>query len=79
MLDEPIKSWRNFKPPNSLETTENTDFTVHSKDNTFEESSSVSSEELPQNKTEPSQVGDMKGISVIIIFIELVILPTFRV
>ncbi|KAJ8923072.1 hypothetical protein NQ315_001624 [Exocentrus adspersus] len=51
LLEEPIKSWRNFKPLNSIETSENTDYATQSKDNTSEENYSVSSEEqLAQDK-----------------------------
>lgn len=58
MIQEPIKSWRNsFKPNSSVESSELTDYAVHSsvtKDNTCEDHTSLSSEDNGlNNETTP--------------------------
>ncbi|KAG5891219.1 hypothetical protein JTB14_036136 [Gonioctena quinquepunctata] len=59
MLGEPIKSWRNDIHPASPALSENTDYAIHSlhsKDNTCEENSSLSSEEHEPKKTTENKI-----------------------
>ncbi|KAJ8959085.1 hypothetical protein NQ318_022342 [Aromia moschata] len=61
LLSESDKPWKNFKPPNSVETSESSEFTMGSKENACEETSSVSSEEQLQNREETSVLNESKA------------------